>query len=250
MLEVKKLNKHFGGVYAVQDCSFTIDQGMITGLIGPNGAGKTTVFNVMTGFYKADSGEVFFDGHDITNMRPDRIANLGIGTTFQLTRLFGNMTVLENVMLAEKGQHEGVWHGLIPTKQAQHQQQLNKEKALQLLDLVSMKEFAHKKAMNLSYGQSKLVEIARILAADATLLLLDEPMAGLNPKMVKLMYGVLKELRSQGQTIVLIEHDMKTIHALCDKVVVLDQGSVISVGSPSAIKKDKKVIDAYIGGLK
>ena len=247
VLEVKNLYKDFGGIKAVDGCSFKVERGKITALIGPNGAGKTTVFNLITGFNTPDTGDIDFNGDSIIGKPIYKIANEGISRTFQLIRIFPKMGVLENVMIAEKDQNENFWHGLLMLPKMRKREKEVEEKALELLKFVGLQDKKNELASDLSYGQQKLLEIARALANNPDLLLLDEPAAGVNPMMLKKIKELLLNLKKEGKTILLIEHNMNFVMDISDKVIVLDHGEEIAVGEPAIIRKNKKVLDAYLG---
>jgi branched-chain amino acid transport system ATP-binding protein len=243
LLEVDGISKAFGGVQALSACELTVAEGSITGLIGPNGSGKTTLFNVITGYERVRDGEVRFNGKPITNATPDRVFRLGIGRTFQLTRLFGRLSVLENMLVATQ-RDEGWLRGVLRRAGSASE----KRRALELLDFVGIKRLAHEAAANLSYGQRKLLELASLLVADPAVLLLDEPAGGVNPTLIGQLADRIKELNRAGKTFLVVEHNMEFVMGLCDAVTVLDQGRTLRSGSPDEVRADPAVLDAYLGG--
>ncbi len=248
MLEIKGLHKDFGGIKAVNECHFTVEKGKIVALIGPNGAGKTTLFNLISGFMVPDKGTIKLMGEDITSLLPYQRAVKGIARTFQLIRLFPKMTVMENMLLAMKDSHEELHHALWRTRKIKEEEIKNVEKAMDVLKLVHLEGKVDELAENLSYGQQKLLEIARALASDPKIVMLDEPAAGVNPTMIKKIGELLVKLKKEkGMTILFIEHDMEFVMNIADKVVVLDYGKEIAIGTPQQVKKNKQVIDAYLG---
>ena len=248
LLKVDNLRKEFDGVLAVDGLSFSIERGTITSLIGPNGAGKTTIFNILMGLCRANEGRVQFNGREITNLSPHKISQLGIGRTFQNIRIFPQISVLENLMLAPRNQKgEGILSALIRTQQVKTDEQEVKEKALRYLDTVHLLDKKNEMAENLSHGQRKLLELARALATGPQLLLLDEPTAGLFPKTKEKILGLLRNLRDEGKTILFIEHNIRTVMIISDKVIVLNYGKKIAEGTPEEIKNNKEVIEAYLG---
>lgn len=247
LLSVENLERSFGGVKAVQNCDFTVEKGSITGLIGPNGAGKTTVFNMLTGFLRPDKGRITFDGVEIAGLEPHAIARMGITRTFQLLRIFPKLSALENVMIAVPGNDEHPLDRMFFPLRVRSSEKMRKEKAETLLRTVGLWEKKDLPAGSLSYGQQKLLDIARCLATDAKLILLDEPVAGVNPVLREKIKNILLDLKRQGRTVLVIEHDMSFVMGMCDTIVVLDHGEEIAIGTPASIKKNRKVIAAYLG---
>ena len=240
ILEVQAVSKAFGGIQALDDCSLVVEQGTITGLIGPNGSGKTTLFNVITGYERVDTGEIRFDGRAITGETPARIFGLGIGRTFQLTRIFPHLTVLENMHVALPRNIGGL---LKHWGSSQEQRQ-----AMDLLDFVSLTSLKNEQAGNLSYGQKKLLEFALILVAQPQMILLDEPAGGVNPTMVnELARGIRTLNRQKNITFLVVEHNMEFVMGLCHMVNVMHRGTKIAEGPPQAVRKNPAVLDAYLG---
>ena len=250
ILEVHDLVKTFGGLIVLNRCSFQVRRGTITGLIGPNGAGKTTLFNVLTGFYKPDSGRVLFNGRDITGLAPHHIFHHRLCRTFQIPREFREMTVLENLMLIPPGQFgERLWYPWFRPTVVRHQEAQIRDKALEVLAAVRLFELRYEYARNLSGGQKKLLELARTMMADPELLLLDEPGAGVNPALMDELAAYILHLAGErGVTILLIEHDMDLVMRLCDPVIVLSEGHPLIEGPFEVVVKDPRVLEAYLGG--
>lgn len=241
LLEAQNVSKAFGGIHALDTCSITVEQGTITGLIGPNGSGKTTLFNVITGYEKVDEGTVRFSGQTITNLTPDKVFRLGIGRTFQLTRIFPRLTVMENMHVA--AQREGT-RALLSRWSSTHEQ----KRALELLDFVGLTNLKDMQAGNLSYGQKKLLEFAFVLIAEPQVILLDEPAGGINPVMINQLSERIRTLNKRGVTFLVVEHNMEFVMGICDNVMVMHRGSKIAEGTPAQIRNNPAVLEAYLGG--
>jgi ABC-type branched-subunit amino acid transport system ATPase component len=249
MLQVRDIHKNFGGIKALNNFSFQVEQGSIVGLIGPNGSGKSTLFNIISGFLKADSGRVLFKDQDITGRPSYKIAQSGLVRSFQISKAPQRMTVLENMLLA-CGQQigENVLQGLFKIKGIREQEQRNLQRAFFYLEFVGIKHLADEYAANLSGGQRKLLSLARILIREPEMVLLDEPTAGVNPTLTNKFMSFLKGLRDeQGKTFLIVEHDMNFISKVCDRVFVLDAGELLAQGLPEQIQRDEKVLTAYLG---
>ncbi len=249
LLELIKINKNFGGVQALNNVSLTINEGEIYGLIGPNGAGKTTLFNVITGVYLPNHGDIKFDAQSIVGRKPHQVATAGIARTFQNIRLFQNMTVMENVMVGMHARTStGSFGAVFNTKSARHEEKMIRTHSMKWLDYVGILTEADNLARNLSYGDQRRLEIARALATKPKLLALDEPAAGMNATETEELKVLIHTIRNDGVSVLLIEHDVKLIMNLCDRVAVLDYGQKIAEDVPKLVRTDPKVIQAYIGG--
>jgi neutral amino acid transport system ATP-binding protein len=240
LLEAQGVSKAFGGIHALDTCSIGVEQGSITGLIGPNGSGKTTMFNIMTGYERVDSGQVSFQGQAITNKTPDKIFRLGIGRTFQLTRIFPRLTVLENMHVAvQRNDLKGWLSRWSSTQEQKH--------ALELLDFVGLADLKNMPGGNLSFGQKKLLEFVFVLIAEPRVILLDEPAGGVNPTMINYLADRIRTLNQRGVTFLVVEHNMEFVMGLCHKVMVMHRGSAIAEGTPKEVRENPAVLEAYLG---
>jgi len=230
ILEVRGVSKRFGGVTAVQNCSLAVEPGKIVALVGPNGSGKTTLFNLITGVERLDEGEIYFKGDRIDHLPPHKIARRGVGRTFQLIRVFPELTALENLLVVARQDWEPAYR-----------------RALELLTFVKLDQLRGEFAGNLSYGQQRLLEFARVLMIDPDLVLLDEPAAGINRSLLNDLLNAIRDLRAGGKTVLIVEHDMKVVMDLSEKIFVLDHGEKLTEGTPETVLKDERVLEAYFG---
>jgi neutral amino acid transport system ATP-binding protein len=244
LLRTEGIKKAYGGVQALNGACVDVAEGTVAGLIGPNGSGKTTLFNVITGYARADEGHVHFDGKVLTNAAPDKVFAAGIGRTFQLTRIFPRLTVVENMLIAAQAKDRPrnllAWFGKDAwTHHRRH--------AMELLEFVGIERHADMLAGSLSYGQRKLLELAYVLVADPRVILLDEPAGGVNPTLINHIADRIRELNSQGKTFLIVEHNMEFVMGLCASITVLESGATVASGPPDIIRTDKRVLDAYLG---
>ncbi|HUZ21434.1 MAG TPA: ABC transporter ATP-binding protein [Acidimicrobiales bacterium] len=242
-LEVSGVSKSFGGVRALSLCDLQVEEGTIAGLIGPNGSGKTTLFNVVTGYERIRQGEVHFRGRRITNSPPDTVFKLGLGRTFQLTRIFARLTVMENMLVATQ-HREGWLRSMLHSPHAPGE----RRRALELLEFVGLAAARDKPAGVLSYGQQRLLEFAYILVADPQVILLDEPASGVNLTLIEQLADRIRDCNAEGRTFLVVEHNMEFVMGLCDKVTVMHQGRTIMSGAPEEVRAHPDVLDAYLGG--
>ena len=248
MLEIEHVVKTFGALRAVDDVTLQVREATITGLIGPNGAGKTTLFNTIAGALRPDSGRILLGGRRIDRLRPDQVFHCGLGRTFQIPRPLRSLTVLENLMLVPAAQSgERFWNTWMRRGRIRHEEAIHREKARELADFVGLSRLVGEPAGVLSGGQQKLLELARVLMVDPSIILLDEPAAGVNPVLLETLVERIVALHRRGVTFLLIEHNMDLVMQLCDPVVVMAQGRLVMEGSPQAVRADPRVIDAYLG---
>jgi neutral amino acid transport system ATP-binding protein len=247
LLRTEGVSKAYGGVQALSDCSIEVERGSIAGLIGPNGSGKTTLFNMVTGYGRVDSGDVYLNETKITSLAPDKVFALGIGRTFQLTRVFSRLTVMENMIVAAHYKERAGQTGRLHNPFARAGGPATRKRAMELLEFTGIAKLAGDRAETLSYGQRKLLELAYVLIADPEIILLDEPAGGVNPTLIGTISERIRELNRQGTTFLIVEHNMEFVMSLCDQVTVLDYGNAVVSGPPDMISNDRRVLDAYLG---
>jgi ABC-type branched-subunit amino acid transport system ATPase component len=248
MLEIDHVTKSFGGLMAVDDISFQLNDTGITGLVGPNGSGKTTLFHLITGFYELDKGQIHFNGRRISGLAPHVISRMGLVRTFQQTRVLPFLSVLENLMAASPGQNgERLFSVFFQPGRVKLDERMNRDKAIQILELLKLRSLEHHLAGRLSFGQQKLLELGRVLMAKPKMILLDEPTAGINPTLIRQLVNAIRELTTKEIQIFLIEHNMPLVSEICQKVFVMDSGSLIFSGTPSEARQNPRVIEAYLG---
>jgi neutral amino acid transport system ATP-binding protein len=247
LLRIEGVCKAFGGVQALNGCALEVAQGSIAGLIGPNGSGKTTLFNVITGYERIDAGEVYLNDRKITNLPPDKVFALGIGRTFQLTRVFARLTVMENMIVAAHHKERAAQRARIRNPFARAGGPATRQRAMELLEFTGIERHAGALAETLSYGQRKLLELSYVLMAEPEIVLLDEPAGGVNPTLITTITDRIRELNAHGTTFLIVEHNMDFVMGLCDRVTVLDYGNAVVSGPPDMIRSDHRVLDAYLG---
>ena len=249
LLSIDSVSMRFGGLQAIAELSFDIEQGTIRGLIGPNGAGKTTLFNVISGVYKPTDGKILFKGQDISHLKPPQTARLGIIRTFQAITLFKDFSVLKNVMVGcHLHSNYSYWGALLNSASTRKHERANERKAREVLEFMGLSQYAHELAANLPHGHQRALGISIAMAAEPELLMLDEPCTGMNTEETTEMVGLINKIRDRGITVLLIEHDMKVVMGICDKITVINFGMKIAEGTPQEIQSDERVHEAYLGG--
>ena len=243
LLSIQNISKSFGGLQAVQNLSFDIPKNKIIGLIGPNGAGKTTAFNLITHFIPKDTGKIFYKKEDLKKLATHKLVKRGIARTFQQIRLFSELTVEENLLLACSHQYDSWWKSFLPQDEVRQKREIKK-----MLALVDLESYAYTLAKNLSYGQSKLIEILRCILIGADLILLDEPASGINPTRLKTIESLILKMKKSGRTFLIIEHNMPFLMKISDEIIVMEDGKFLMQDTPAKVQKNKKVLDAYLGG--
>jgi len=247
LLRTEGVSKAYGGVQALNDCSIEVEAGSIAGLIGPNGSGKTTLFNMITGYGRVDSGDVYLNDTKITSLAPDKVFARGIGRTFQLTRVFSRLTVMENMIVAAYHKERAGQIGRLRNPFARAGGPATRKRAMELLEFTGIAKLAGDRAETLSYGQRKLLELSYVLMAEPEIILLDEPAGGVNPTLIGTISERIRELNRQGTTFLVVEHNMEFVMGLCDQVTVLDYGNAVVSGPPGVVRNDRRVLDAYLG---
>ncbi len=247
ILEIHDVEKNFGGIKALDGVSLGIPENTIVGLIGPNGSGKTTMLNVISGFLSPDKGRIYFEDKDISSLKPYEISRLGLCRTFQLTRIFGGMTVLESMLLASKEQSDGLYRPLLRRGKMMEQERADEEKAIAILGFLEIGHLKHEYAGCLSGGQQKLLSLGMVLMADPRMILLDEPVAGVNPTLANKIFEKIM-LEKEKRTFLVIEHNIDILMDFCDVIYVMDKGKIVASGSPEEVQRDEKVIEVYLGG--
>lgn len=246
LLELKKVSKYFGGLAAVSDLDIDVEEGEIRGIIGPNGAGKTTLFNVISGVYRPTTGRIIYEGKEVSNLKPSEIAERGLVRTFQLTTLFPDFSVLRNVTVARfLHTKTGVFRTIFGGEHLKEKE--SEKKALEIIDFLGLSHLKDELALNLPHGHQRALGVAIALAAEPKLIMLDEPVTGMTPTEKQTMMDIIKKIREQGVTVLVVEHDMKTVMGICDKITVLSFGKKLAEGLPKEIRENKEVIEAYLG---
>jgi ABC-type branched-subunit amino acid transport system ATPase component len=248
LLEIERLTKSFGGVHAVRECTFSVPEGQVAGLIGPNGAGKSTVVDLVSGFGRPDSGSVTFAGHGLAGKRPDVISRLGLIRTFQTPREWRNLTVMDNVLLARRQfARESLWRSITRARRLRRDEEADRAVVRRILERFQLADLKNELAGRLSGGQKRLLEFARIAAAEPRMIILDEPMGGVNPVLGARIGQAVRQFADEGRTVIVVEHNLPFIEKICDQVIVMDLGEVIAQGPFSGLRSNPRVVDAYLG---